>query len=199
MTEKDLRKNLRENVYVDAYLKKQGITDPEIPEETIKSFYEGNPDNYRYKETVIASHILIQVDEKATAADKKKARKKAEKIRKKIIGGKDFAETAIESSDCNSAAGGGRLKPLERGYMPEAFDKAAFALEPGKISEVVETKFGFHIIQVSEKFPAGIRSYEDARDFIKKFFQMEESKKKLDAHRAMLKQKAKIEILLNES
>lgn len=82
--------------------------------------------------------------------------------------------------------------------MPEEFEKVAFDLKKGAMSDPVETKFGYHIIKVFEKTPAGVAPYHEVKDFIRKFFQMEESKKKLAEHIAELKKKAKIEILLNE-
>ena len=80
--------------------------------------------------------------------------------------------------------------------MPKEFEDAAFALEIDKISEVVKTKYGYHIIKVSEKIPEGQVPYEEVRDFILKFFQMEETKKRLNEHIAKLKEKAEIEIFL---
>ena len=142
---------------------------------------------------------MIKVDENAELKEKKKARKKAEKIRKEILGGKDFAEMAKKYSDCNSASGGGGLGYKQKGYMPEEFDKVAFALKKVEVSSVVETKFGFHLIKVSEKTPEGIAPYHEVKDFIKKFLQEDESKKKLAEHLAKLKGKAKIEIFLDES
>jgi peptidyl-prolyl cis-trans isomerase C len=198
LTIKSLKKLLRENIRTNEYLKKQGISEPEIPEKAIKDFYESSPDSYKREETIKVSHILIKVDENATSAEKKKAREKAERIRKEVLGGKDFAEMAKEHSDCNSASGGGSLRYIKRGYMPEEFDKVAFALKKGAMSDLVETKFGYHIIKVFEKTPGGVAPYHEVKDFIRKFFQMEESKKKLAEHIAELKKKAKIEILLNE-
>ena len=197
LTIEELRGNFKKRVYIDEYLLKEGISDPDIPEKNIKGFYDSSPKNYYREEAVKVSHILLKVDEKATLKEKEKARKKAEQLRKDIVGGKDFAEMAKEHSECNSASGGGGLGYINKGYMPEEFEKAAFSLEKGAVSEPVKTKFGYHIIKVSEKTPEGITPYEEVRDFIKKFLQEDESKEKYDAHIAELKKKAKIEILLD--
>jgi len=197
LTIEELRGNFKKRVYMDEYLIKNGISDPDIPEKNIKGFYNSNPKNYYREEAVKVSHILLKVDEKAKPQEKEKARKKAEQLRKDIVGGKDFAEMAKEHSECNSASGGGGLGYINKGYMPEEFEKAAFSLEKGAVSEPVKTKFGYHIIKVSEKNPEGITPYEEVRDFIKKFLQEDESKEKYDAHIAELKKKATIEILLD--
>ena len=195
-----MKANLRESVYVDEYLLKQKISDPEIPEEDLRDFYDRSPGDYHIAESVKVSHILISVADNATEKDTKKAYKKAVKIRTSILDGNDFAETAIEKSECNSASGGGRLKGyIKRGYMPKEFEDAAFTLKVDEISDVVKTKFGYHIIKVSEKIPEGTVPYEDARDFILKYFQMDETKKRLNEHIAKLKEKAEIEILLPQN
>jgi peptidyl-prolyl cis-trans isomerase C len=199
LTAQSLRESQKGSIYIDEYLKKQGISEPEIPEKDIKSFYDSNPNNYYRGESVKVSHILIKVDENAGLKEKKKARKKAEKIRKEILEGKDFAEMAKKHSDCNSASGGGGLGYQQKGYMPEEFDKVAFALDKGTVSEVVKTKFGYHIIKVSEKTPEGATPYAEVKDFIKKYLQEDESEKKLAAHITELKGKAKIEIFLDET
>ncbi len=196
LTVEEMKKNLRESVYVDAYLLKQKISDPEIPERVLRDFYEMGPSDYHIDESIKVSHILISVADNATKEETQQAYLKAKKIRKSILNGKDFAEMAINNSDCNSASGGGRLKYIKRGYMPKEFEDEAFTLEVDEISEVVKTKFGYHIIKVSEKIPEGQVPYEEARDFIKKFFQMDETKKRLNDHIAELKEKAEIEILL---
>jgi peptidyl-prolyl cis-trans isomerase C len=199
LTIEDLRESLKTSVYINEYLKKQGIIEPEIAEERIRNFYEDNPDNYAREESVKVSHILIKVDENANPAEKETAREKTEQIRKEIIEGQDFGEMAKKHSDCNSASGGGSLRYIKKGYMPQEFDKVAFAMEADAVSAVVETKFGYHLIKVADKKPGGIVPYEEVKDFIKKFLQQEESKKKLHAHMTELKKKAKIDILLNES
>jgi peptidyl-prolyl cis-trans isomerase C len=198
LTEAELNKSLKDGLYVDEYLKKKGIADPDIPEEKIKNFYTANPENYAREEMVKVRHILIKADEKASPEDRETAYKKAVQIRKDILSGKDFAQMAKEYSECNSAAGGGSLGYIERGYMPGQFEQVAFALDKGSISDVVETKFGYHIITVLDKQPAGIAPYEEVHDFIKKFLQEEESKKRLDAHITALREKAKIEVLLED-
>ena len=118
-----MKANLRNSVYIDEYLLKQKITDPEIPENIIRSFYESNPKNYRIEEAVKVSHILIKVADNATEKDTKKAYKKAVKIRKNILDGNDFAETAIEKSECNSASGGGSLRYIIRVHRLSAMYK----------------------------------------------------------------------------
>ena len=82
--------------------------------------------------------------------------------------------------------------------MPEEFDEVAFTQKKDSISDVVETKFGYHIIKVTDKKPGGIAPYEEVRDFIKKYLQEGETKKKLAEHTAKLRKKAKIEVFLAE-
>jgi len=85
-------------------------------------------------------------------------RELAEKIRKDLIAGADFAEMAQKHSGCPSKQKGGDLGEFPRGKMVPAFDKAAFSQKVNEIGPVVETEFGFHIIQVTEKKAAGEKS-----------------------------------------
>jgi peptidyl-prolyl cis-trans isomerase C len=199
LTMEDVRRSLRARVYVDAYLKKKGLLEPPISEDRIRDTYERYPGSYSREETIKVSHILIAVDGTADDEKKEQAKQKAEKIHKEILEGKDFAEMAKNHSECNSASGGGSLRYIKSGYMPEEFSRVAFAMEKDAVSEVVKTKFGYHIIKVFDKKSAGVTPFEEIRDFIKKGLQQEESKKKLAAHIAELKKKAKIEILQTES
>lgn len=196
ITMDDLRESLKGRVRLDDYLKEQGVLEPEIPEERIREMYAADPDSFSTKATARVSHILIAVDENAEPEEKDQARQKAEEIRKEILEGKDFAAMAKEHSACGSASDGGDLGPREKGFMPAEFDAVAFALEKDAVSEVVETKFGFHVIKLVDKDPGGVVPYERMRDFLKKYLQGEESKKQLAAHIAELREKAEIEILL---
>ena len=196
LTLEELKANLAQQAHIDEYLKKQGITNPEIPEEQIREFYDSNPENYQRKETIQVSHILIKTDENAGPEEKEKAYLKAEEIRKEIIAGKDFAEMAKEHSQCNSASGGGSLRYIERGYMPKEFDEIAFTIEKDTVSEIVATKFGYHIILVTDKKSAGLAPYEEVRSLIRKYLQQDETKKRLEEQTATLKKNATIEILL---
>jgi peptidyl-prolyl cis-trans isomerase C len=194
ITMDDLRESLKGRVRVDEYLTEQGVFDPEIPESRIREMYDADPTSFSREETVRVSHILLAVDPAADSAEKERLRQRAEQIRQEILAGKDFAAMAREHSACQSAPAGGDLGIIKKGFMPPEFDAAAFALEPGAMSDVVETKFGFHIIKVVEKTPAGVVPYEQMRDFLRKYLQEEESKKRLESHIAELRAKSKIVI-----
>jgi len=198
LTAEKVRESLKARIRVDEYLKKQGILEPDISEKQIRQAYEDNPDSYSRAESIKVSHILIAIDSNAGTEAKEEARKKAEQIREEILGGKDFAEMARKYSDCKSASDGGCLNYIRRGYMPEEFDKVAFAMEKEELSDLVKTRFGYHIIKVLDKKPAGKIPYEQVRSFIKKFLQEKESKKKLATHIENLKNEARIELFLTD-
>ena len=94
---------------------------------------------------IIASHILIAhgADSGRSPED---ARTQIDALKAEIAGGADFGSLAREHSDCPSSARGGDLGAFGRGMMVPEFETAAFALEPGAVSDVVETDFGFHLI-----------------------------------------------------
>jgi peptidyl-prolyl cis-trans isomerase D len=114
-------------------------------------------------EQVHARHILVSLDPAADEATRAAARAKLEGAKKRIEAGEDFAAVAKEvSDDPGSKASGGDLGFFKRGAMVGAFEDAAFSLEPGKLSDVVETPFGLHLIRVEEKQAASELPYSEA-------------------------------------
>lgn len=119
-----------------------------VNEDEIKKFYETRKDEFKQPEQIRAKHILIKTNHTDTQDQKDKARKKIERILAEAKTDKeDFGELARKYSEGPSGQNGGDLGYFGRGQMVPAFEKAAFALKVGEISNVVETKFGYHIIK----------------------------------------------------
>jgi len=137
-------------------------------EEELQKYYRRHLDRYETPEQVKASHILIKVPNNADAKLKETKLALAEKILQEVRSGKDFAELARKKSDDpGSASKGGSLGYFTRGTMVEPFEKAAFTLKPGEVSDVVESPFGFHIIKVEEYVEGGVKPIEDVLDDVK--------------------------------
>jgi peptidyl-prolyl cis-trans isomerase D len=123
----------------------------DISADEIKQFYEQNLKQYARGEERQASHILITVDAQATPEQKQAARAKAEQLLKQVKQNPaSFAELAKNNSqDPGSAAKGGDLGSFPRGAMDKPFDDAVFSMKPGDISNLVESRYGYHIIKVT--------------------------------------------------
>ncbi|MDP3082262.1 MAG: SurA N-terminal domain-containing protein [Rubrivivax sp.] len=145
---------------LDALMK--GVT---VPEEDLRRYYDENAARYTSAEERRASHILIKADREAAAADRQKAKAKAEALladlRKNPAG---FAEAARKNSDDpGSATQGGDLDFFGRGSMVKAFEDTVFAMKAGEISSIVETDFGFHIITLTATRGGARQTFESKR------------------------------------
>ena len=133
----------------------------------IEDFYKQQESEMVEPEQVQVRHILIKFDENT---DKKKALKKIREILKETKKGKEsFAELARKYSEDPSAARGGDIGFFIRGQMVRKFEEAAFALKVGEISNVVETDYGYHIIQCIGKKAAEKKSLEEIRAYLQNF------------------------------
>jgi peptidyl-prolyl cis-trans isomerase D len=151
-----------EYVMLDLDAVKKGI---QIPEAELKAYYEQNALRLSGVEERRASHILINAPKEAAAAERQKARLKAEELLKTVRANpSSFADVARKNSqDPGSAAKGGDLEFFARGAMVKPFEDAAFAMKKASISDVVESDFGFHIIQLTDiKLPQQ-RSFDELR------------------------------------
>ncbi len=134
----------------------------------LEKYYRRHLDQFEIQEQVKAAHILIRVDQKASAEQRAAKRKLAEKILAEAKAGKDFAELARKySDDPGSAAKGGDLGYFPRGAMVKPFEQAAFSLKPGEISGIVETPFGYHIIKSEGYIEAGLKPLTAVTDQVK--------------------------------
>src|SRR5439155_5774886 len=131
-----------------------------VPAGEVERNYNTNLDQYTTPEQVRASHILLKTDGKDDAAVKAKA----EALLKQAKGGADFAELAKKNSeDEASAKNGGDLDYFGRGKMVAEFDAAVFAMQPGQISDLVKTQYGYHIIKLVDKKAAATRQLAEVR------------------------------------
>lgn len=139
--------------------------DPQVSvtAEDVETYYNENPQMFQQPEQVHARHILMTTGAEATSDAKAAALAKAAAARKRAVAGEDFAALATEMSEGPSAPQGGDLGFFGRQQMVAPFADAAFALEVGQISEVVETQFGYHVIKVEEKKPASTMSLDEVR------------------------------------
>jgi len=131
-----------------------------VPAADIEREYSNNSEQYTTPEQVRASHILLKTEGKDDAAVKAKA----EALLKQARGGADFADLARKNSeDEASAKNGGDLDYFGRGRMVPEFDQAVFAMQPGAISDLVKTQYGYHIIKLVDKKNATTRSLAEVR------------------------------------
>ncbi len=131
-----------------------------VPPADIEKAYNSSIEQYTTPEQVRASHILLKTEGK-TDADVKA---KAEAILKQAKAGADFAELAKKNSeDESNAKNGGDLDYFGRGRMVPEFDQAVFAMQPGQISDLVKTQYGYHIIKMVDKKNAATRSLAEVR------------------------------------
>lgn len=165
---------------------------PSPTDADIKTFYEENKKSFAVKESVQARHILIKSsrDEDKKVRDEKRDR--IEKLRKQLLEGADFAKIAAENSECPSKDKGGDLGTFGRGRMVKEFDEAAFSQKPGEIGPVIETNFGFHIIQVQAQNPASEKPFDEVKEQIEKHLGQKNKSSAVRNYIEELKSKASI-------
>lgn len=144
------REAIRTGIRIKKLIESKIGASPEITDAEIDAFMAENKARLVMPESVRASHILVKFDEKDDDAAKTAKRQKIDKVREDLVQGGSFDELAAKNSDCPSKQRGGDLGTFRRGQMVPPFEEAAFSQEVGKIGNVVETKFGYHVIKVVE-------------------------------------------------
>ncbi|ACH40056.1 peptidylprolyl cis-trans isomerase, PpiC-type [Citrifermentans bemidjiense Bem] len=195
--EKEMREQLRRNLLAESYLIQRGIQDVRVPEEDLKRFYKDNSAKFTVPEAVKASHIMITVNKKATPEEIAQANAKIVKVREEVLQGKkSFEELAKEHSSGDSASKGGDLGYINPQFMPPEFDKVAFQLKVGEVSDVVKTKFGFHVIKVFDKKPSRVQEFAEVKGLLEKFLLNQYQERKRTEIAMELRRDARIEVSL---
>ncbi|WP_372824409.1 SurA N-terminal domain-containing protein [Polaromonas sp.] len=155
----------------------KGIT---LNEQDLKTYYEQNAAQLAGNEERRASHILIEAPASAPAADRQKAKEKADQLLAAVKKAPDsFADLARKnSSDTGSAANGGDLDFFARKAMVKPFADAAFSMKKGDISELVETEFGYHIIKLTDIKTSTQKTFEEMRPALEAELRQQQSQKK---------------------
>lgn len=195
-TEDILKRQIREQLTIQKFVESEIVENIDIAEADAKAYYEENPDQFEQPEQVHARHILIKVEENAGEEARAEARKRIESVQQKLEEGEEFSALAEEYSEGPSKSRGGDLGFFSRGQMVQPFEEAAFAMEPGEVSDIVETRFGFHLIQVVEGKAAGTQSYAEARPRIEQMLKNQRIQAELDQYIEQLREKAEIEVLI---
>ena len=145
-------------------LKREVADKISVSDKEARTYYQLHRDAYKTPETMRVRHILVKVDKDADLEARKAASEKALSLLKRIRAGEDFGKVAEEfSDDAGSKAKGGDLGFFQKGQMVPEFEKAAFSLKPGEVSDIVETKYGYHIIKCEEKRAAGVVPFEEVK------------------------------------
>ncbi|MBE3589275.1 MAG: peptidylprolyl isomerase [Firmicutes bacterium] len=152
MTEDDLRSSARLNLEI------RGVLAPtiQVSDADLQAFFQANHERYDQPEEIRARHILVDSQEKAA------------ELRAQLDKGASFADLAKQYSlDPSTKDQGGELGWFSRGKMTAAFEDAAFALQPGQVSDPVQTEYGWHLILLEERKPAMPAKFADVRDRVR--------------------------------
>ena len=186
----ELKSDIRNQLASRMLFEQQVVDVPNANEVDAKTFYDENPTNFQTPEQVTASHILIAASDDASEDPKATL----EEIRASIIaGGTSFAEAAAAHSSCPSSANGGSLGTFGKGQMVPEFEIAAFTQEIGEVGDIVETQFGYHIIQVSERTEEGTIAFQTAKDQIIEFLTNQSKQQVISSYIESLRDQATIE------
>ena len=189
-----LRKEITQSLQV-FMVQQHVVEDVEVTDEEMRRAYNSNVDQIAQPETVRARHILVSLEEGATEEDKAAARERIEAIQEELAAGADFAELAKEKSEGPSSKNGGDLGYFSADKMVPSFSDAAFALQPGEVSGIVETRFGYHIIKLEDHKDAWLPSFDEVKEHLRPQLEQQKAQMVFQEYVQQLQGKAEIEIL----
>jgi peptidyl-prolyl cis-trans isomerase SurA len=167
LTWEQYRAQVRADIERAALINKEIRTKVNVSPEEVERYYNEHIAEYGTPDRVHARLISRLVPAGATPEQRAAVRAEAERIRKLAASGKDFAELAKTSSEGPGADEGGDLGEIARGQMQAEFDKAAFALKPGEVSDVIETESGFHIFKLEQRVGEAHQPIAEVKDDIR--------------------------------
>jgi peptidyl-prolyl cis-trans isomerase C len=174
-------KEFEKMTLVSLVLKKEVEEKAYVDDEEVQAFYNENQDKFTIGTELKASHILVETEPEA------------KEIRERIDKGESFSKLAKElSKDKGSAEKSGDLGYFGRGKMVPEFERAASSLKPGEVSDPVRTRFGYHIIKLTDIKKGNPASFEQSRDSIRKQLLAEKRKRVFDSFVERLKSESTI-------
>lgn len=193
-SEETFRENLRQRLSSQKWLQIFVLNQLSVNDDEVHDFYLKNQQQLSEPEQVRARHILIQVKPDAGNDEMEQAKSLLSQIKEEIRLGASFASMAKEKSQDASAPQGGDLGYFQRGQMVPPFEQAAFNLAPGEVSDIVQTRFGLHLIMLEDRKAAVQYEEKAVAEKIRAFLLQEKTQQAIENAVADLKQNAVIEI-----
>jgi len=169
-----------------------------VSEAQVAAYYEEHPDEFRQPLRLRLSHILIKTGLSGDAQQHAEGRARLEAIRRRLLAGEDFTALALESSECYSRRKGGDLGFFLPGQLSKRMEDEARALRAGEVSGIVEDRYGFHLLKVTELEPASVLPLEQVKPALRARLRDEQALRALAPLVKELRAAARVEILLNE-
>ncbi len=194
-TEESFAEDVKKRLSVQQYLRETVVSKLAVTDAEITDYYKANEPSFTRPEQVRARHILVKVDSKADEDTRTAARERLEAIRVRAVEGEHFAALAQHHSEGPSATRGGDLGFFERKQMVPTFSEAAFALETGAISDLVETVYGYHIIKLEERRAPSLAPEAEVADQIRGHLMREKAQEAIQKRIQALREQADVEVL----
>jgi len=184
--QEDLRREITSQIQFNRLLEEESSCEP-VTEEEARKYYDSRPDLFSTEPLLTASHILKKA---SSEPEFEEAEKEVAILRARIEEGEDFVEVVRKESD--DSQNDGHLGQFGRGRMVPPFEKAAFALEVGELSQPVRTQFGWHLLKLHERTEPKVTPFEEIREQVIEYLQERRKDKVFDEFLDGLKQKAEI-------
>ena len=185
--QEDLKRELSDQMRFNQLLEEESQCDA-VSTADARKYYDERPELFRMEEQLSASHLLKMAK---TEAEFEKALEDVKALRERLHSGEDFAELVrLESDDKGNE---GNLGTFGKGRMVPEFEKAAYALKPGELSEPVRTQFGWHLIQLHERIPEKITPFEEISEKVVEYLTERKKDKVFEDFLDGLKARATIE------
>ncbi|MBT8340865.1 MAG: hypothetical protein HKP58_16150 [Desulfatitalea sp.] len=168
ITEAQLRSRLEKGLSVRRLLRREAIRKIRISESEMQAFYRNLPDFFQHGEQVRVRHILITDKEPGKEESRMTAWNRIQTLQAQLNAGADFSVLALKYSECPSRSKAGDLGYLTRDQLLPGFAQAAFELQPGDTSDIVTTRFGFHLIRMLDRKPQKQVTYRKALEKIER-------------------------------
>jgi len=182
----ELFEKLKRDLLVQRLVEREVLDKAKITGKEAKAYYKENKDQFKSPAQIYAYHILL--------ADQEQAKK----VEQRLAKGDNFQEVAKEVSVGPSGSRGGDLGWVGRGQLVPEFEEVAFELNPGDVSRIVKTQFGFHVILVTEKKDSRQLPFSDVSDQIQRFLQQGKHKELLANYIDALKKKGKVKVFVKD-
>ena len=192
MNEEQLKARIKKGLIIRRLMRRDILRRIKVSEAEMQAFFRRHPDFFIHKDQVRIRQIFVAFPEEGDTSERGSALLRIQAIQDRLREGADFAALALEYSDDPSKVRGGDLGYLERTQLIPSFAEAAFALNPGEISDIVETRLGYHLIKMEDRIPGSHMAYRYARTKIERTLRRNKEQAATAAYLSRLRSQAEI-------